>query len=156
MSEVRENHNCPYCLSPVGEHEERVRCPKCGVIHHADCWKTNGKCSVYGCDGWAAWSASITEKIAPHTEDHVELSVGELAGRPEARQQADASSPAVTRDRERMPCINCGKPVPPGKILCWDCRKSRFQIRMDNCTGPAVILLGGFIGIVALILRMVS
>jgi hypothetical protein len=27
-----------------------LQCPCCSTLHHADCWKYNGRCAVYGCD----------------------------------------------------------------------------------------------------------
>jgi predicted RNA-binding Zn-ribbon protein involved in translation (DUF1610 family) len=141
MSQVKENRNCPYCLSPVEEQDERVRCPRCGVVHHADCWKTNGSCSVYGCDGWAQWNAEITERIAPSSKQQVEVS-------------AVASQP---REAEQPPrCINCGRPVKPGHLLCFRCRKPSLAYKFDNCSGPTVVLLCGIAGIVALIVKALT
>jgi len=138
MSTVKENKNCPYCLSPVGDQEEKVRCPKCGVIHHADCWKANGSCSVYGCDGWAQWSAEIAERIAPDAGDQVDLS-------PAAVQTQDP--------RTAVQCINCGRPVKQGRLLCHKCSRSQLSLRMDNCFGPGLLIIVGLAVIATLVVR---
>lgn len=141
MRKPKENKNCPYCLSPVGADEDKVRCPKCGVVHHADCWRTNGSCSVYGCDGWALWSSEITERLAPEAEEQVEVS------------SAAATKAAV---REKVRCINCGREIKPGRLLCGRCGRSGLAYRFDNCFGPSVILVCGVTGIITLIVRALT
>ena len=44
-----ESQNCAICLSAVGPGEETTVCPACQAVYHADCWKENGGCAVYGC-----------------------------------------------------------------------------------------------------------
>jgi hypothetical protein len=41
--------NCAICLSPIGPEDEKAVCPACQAVYHADCWKENGGCAVYGC-----------------------------------------------------------------------------------------------------------
>jgi hypothetical protein len=43
--------SCPFCKDAVspGEAEGTVRCPTCGALHHADCWRDHGGCSIHGC-----------------------------------------------------------------------------------------------------------
>ena len=40
---------CPYCQMPIAADWELVRCPRCNTPYHAQCWKDNGGCAVYGC-----------------------------------------------------------------------------------------------------------
>ncbi len=42
---------CPYCRFPIKAGEEVVVCPSCAVPHHTDCWRENGGCTTYGCQG---------------------------------------------------------------------------------------------------------
>jgi hypothetical protein len=140
MRQVKENRNCPYCLSPVEPGEERVRCPKCGVIHHADCWKANGSCSVYGCDGWAVWSSQISEKLAPAAEGALEVT---------------GSEPAAS-GRQATLCIKCGQPVRRNQLVCWKCRHATGEVHyLENCFGPAVVALIGVAGVVSLVVKAV-
>lgn len=44
-------HLCPYCNFPVRRGEPAVTCPACRARYHADCWRDNGGCAVYGCRG---------------------------------------------------------------------------------------------------------
>ena len=44
-----DNHNCAICLSPIGPADDKAVCPACNAAYHADCWKENGGCAVYGC-----------------------------------------------------------------------------------------------------------
>ena len=141
MRKPEENRNCPYCLSPIGENEERVRCPKCGVLHHRGCWKTNGKCSVYGCDGWAVWSSGISERIAPDTDGPVDVS---------------AADPVAKKTTEAALCMRCGRAVKSDQLLCWNCLLKQKGHRWDNCAGPSIILVAGLIGIVTLIVRALT
>jgi hypothetical protein len=43
------SQNCAICLSPVGAADEQTVCPACQAVYHAECWKENGGCAVYGC-----------------------------------------------------------------------------------------------------------
>jgi TM2 domain-containing membrane protein YozV len=41
---------CPYCRTPIEpDSGERFLCTGCGTPHHADCFKENGGCTVFGC-----------------------------------------------------------------------------------------------------------
>jgi hypothetical protein len=138
MNVPNEVRNCPYCLNPVGQDDDKVRCPKCGVTHHADCWKANGRCSVYGCDGWAAWSDSISEKIAPSAQDAVVV---------------DETSQEQAREITR--CIRCGAEVGRNQMLCHSCRKKSNRYWLDYCLGGSVLILGSVIGCITLIVRAI-
>lgn len=135
MSTTHETRNCPFCLNPVLSTEEQVRCPKCGVVHHTDCWKANGRCSVYGCDGWAAWTESIAKRIAPTAEDAILVDKTEDTGQSNIQR-----------------CIKCGAEVGPKQVVCWECRKAERRHWFENCTGPAALMLGVFALIVKAIL----
>lgn len=41
---------CPYCRTPMDAAAgEELFCSGCGTPHHADCYKENGGCTVFGC-----------------------------------------------------------------------------------------------------------
>src|SRR5579872_4876548 len=44
-----DGQNCAICLSPIGPEDEKTVCPSCNAVYHAECWKENGGCAVYGC-----------------------------------------------------------------------------------------------------------
>lgn len=136
MKKSGKELNCPFCLNPVSP-EEAVRCPKCGVLHHIECWQLNGRCSVYGCDGWVVWSRQISERIAPSAPGKVEL----------VDSNTTATQQQVTR------CIKCGEPVKPNQVVCWRCRYVTSDKHfMENCFGPAAIVLSiGIAGVLLLI-----
>lgn len=139
MEKAKESSICPYCLSPIAEHEEHILCPVCGVAHHGECWRMNGKCSVYGCDGWQAWSADIAEKIAPKLKGGVHLE--------------DADLETTERPRYDGPvCMECGRPVKRGQLTCFKCRRKGFRF-LENCFGPSIIIVGGIIAAVTLLLK---
>ena len=140
MEKVNESANCPYCLSPIEGNAERIRCPVCGVVHHAECWRTNGKCSVYGCDGWQAWSGAIADKIAPKIRGDIDIDGAETE-----RSTSDVSAGPL--------CIDCGKPVRRGQLVCSSCKRGGLPGWLENCVGPSVIILGGLIAIVSLIVK---
>lgn len=140
MKRAKESVNCPYCLSPIEDDEEQIRCPVCGVAHHAECWHANGKCSVYGCDGWQAWSGPIADKIAPKIAGDIDI---DAAGT--ERSASGVSAEAL--------CMDCGKPVKRGQLVCGRCKRGDRPGWLENCTGPSVIILGGLIAIVSLIVK---
>lgn len=40
---------CPYCRAVIQEQDEVARCRKCRTAHHEECWREQGRCSVFGC-----------------------------------------------------------------------------------------------------------
>ncbi len=42
--------SCAYCLAPFQKGELVVKCPKCGLPHHFECWRENEGCAAYGCN----------------------------------------------------------------------------------------------------------
>lgn len=143
MEKARDTSNCPYCLSPIEATEEQIRCPVCGVVHHAECWQMNGKCSVYGCDGWQSWSGAISEKIAPRIREEIDIGDGETE--------------PVAHSQDTGPrCIECGQPVRPGQLVCPGCRGDWRPGWLENCSGPMLIMIGVFAGIVSLIVKGLS
>ena len=54
-SETTRNHLlgrvCPYFLTGIGAGVAVVICELCGMPHHADCWRENGRCTTFGCQG---------------------------------------------------------------------------------------------------------
>lgn len=142
MRKVTENRNCPYCLSMIDINEEKIRCPKCGVMHHTDCWKANGSCSVYGCDGWAIWTNQITERVAPDTVSNVDLT---------------KAGSVASRNQEVVRCIDCGVEVKPGQVTCWSCRRRNAgNYYFDNCAGPTILVLCGVISIITLVVKTLT
>lgn len=141
MEKPRENPICPYCLSPIQDQEEYILCPVCGVAHHTECWRTNGKCSVYGCDGWQEWSADVANNIAPKLTGDLDLDdVGV-----ELKQKAN----------DGQVCIECEKPVRRGHLTCFRCRAKHFRF-YDSCFGTGVIVLGGVVTVITLLLKGLS
>lgn len=140
MDKAKESANCPYCLSPIEDDAEKVKCPVCGVVHHAECWQANGKCSVYGCDGWQAWSGAIADRIAPKIEGEVDI-----------HDQVAVQSP--TRVDAPPLCIECGAPVKRGELTCGKCRKIGRPAIIDNCAGAGVVILAGIAVLVSLIVK---
>lgn len=138
MSATKDDPKCPYCLSPIEGVDDKVRCPKCGVAHHAGCWRANGKCSVYGCDGWVLWNDSITGRLAPETYDNVEIS-----------RAQDECEPAG----DPLRCMECGRPVKSGTLVCWNCRRRHRGHFFDNCSGPSALFALGLIALAALVLK---
>ncbi len=40
---------CPRCEKELAVDDQIVECPRCHMVHHADCWKENGGCARRGC-----------------------------------------------------------------------------------------------------------
>jgi len=115
-------------------------------MHHAECWKVNGKCSVYGCDGWQAWSGSIGDKISPKIEAEIDISGSNLGV-----MVSNARRGAKVKEEPAL-CIKCGRPVGPEEVTCRNCRRRNIHY-LEGCFGPSVLLLGVGIGIVTLMVK---
>ena len=42
---------CPFCRSAVLPSQDGIVCSACGIPHHCECWRLNGRCTTYGCIG---------------------------------------------------------------------------------------------------------
>jgi len=51
--EVIEGKTCPYCQGTFKPGVRTVTCSLCGMPHHEECWRANGGCTTYGCNGVA-------------------------------------------------------------------------------------------------------
>jgi hypothetical protein len=40
---------CPFCHALAGEVDRLWPCPRCGTVHHEDCARENGQCTILGC-----------------------------------------------------------------------------------------------------------
>jgi hypothetical protein len=40
---------CPYCQTTIKPRAEVISCARCGVSHHAECWRRNSGCTTFGC-----------------------------------------------------------------------------------------------------------
>lgn len=138
MEQTKEKQICPYCLSAIEENDEYILCPACGVAHHHECWQTNGKCSVYGCDGFQAWDSDIAGRIAPKLKGDVNLDSDDLEVAPRAY-----AGPV---------CIECGRRVRRGQLTCLKCRTKNTPL-YQGCFGTGVLFIGGFIALITLLLK---
>lgn len=137
MSRADEHTTCPYCLGAITEHEDKIRCPVCGVVHHFQCWQANGKCSVDGCEGWQVWSSDVSNLIAP-------------------KIKAEIDEPPKPPTPERLLCIECGEPVKRGQVVCLHCRLKSFRLPfIDNCATLSALLLGGMVALVWTIVKVI-
>lgn len=48
---------CPYCHAQFPDRLQTTECPKCGALHHVECFLEHGKCAVFAC------SARITTPL---------------------------------------------------------------------------------------------
>ena len=42
---------CPYCMEGFGPGDAITSCSRCSAIHHKSCWRENGHCTVFACNG---------------------------------------------------------------------------------------------------------
>ena len=153
--EREKNKECPFCQSAIRVDDEFVPCPKCGVEHHVECWGRNGKCSIHGCDGWAAWNGAIARKMAPKLDTSVDLSASDCVDAAELEPRARTAGTATAQVPKVERCIKCGAEVPAQTLLCGRCRGGPSHL-WENCSGPALLFLGGIVAIITLITRVLT
>lgn len=59
--------SCPYCRFPLKEGAAAERCDSCNSLHHEDCWRDGGGCSVLGCPEAGRAAATASAVAAPPT-----------------------------------------------------------------------------------------
>lgn len=83
---------CAICQSPLQPGEETASCPCCQARYHAECWRENQGCAVYGCSQ------------VPPTEARDRLEIA-----------------AAYWGREEKPCPVCGKTILAAAVRCRHC-----------------------------------
>jgi len=91
-SAVSVTGTCPFCQTAVEPGDEGVACTACGVGHHADCWRENTGCGVYGCSA------------APKVENRSAMEI-----------------PVSYWGQERKPCPKCGESIMAAALRCRNC-----------------------------------
>lgn len=86
------SQNCAICLSPIEAADEKVVCPSCNAVYHAECWSENGGCAVYGCSQVPAI---------------------------EKRQAIEI--PVSYWGKENKKCPNCGQEILAAAVRCRHC-----------------------------------
>jgi len=87
---------CPYCRTPIDPASgEEMLCTGCGTPHHADCYKENGGCTIFGCAN------------APSDEQKISVTGRDLAAPPPSQSGA----PSVTNLPQMLPGVGL---LPPG------------------------------------------
>ncbi|MCE5199627.1 MAG: hypothetical protein ABFD54_09890 [Armatimonadota bacterium] len=71
---------------------------------------------------------------------------------PQDTQEID--QPEQPQVAESVYCIKCGASIKPGHMLCRNCLRHRKRHFFENCFGPAVIALCGFVGLVTYIVKL--
>lgn len=56
---------CPFCQFPVKAGDEVQVCSRCGIPHHASCWRENGGCTTFGCRRLALDASSGVPDTTP-------------------------------------------------------------------------------------------
>ena len=96
---------CPYCQSPIQQHEAVMVCSACGMPHHAECWQENGRCTTFGCPG------------SPSGGDSVRSAPVRTAPQPAPRRTADG----------HLLCPTCGYAMTAFDTHCPRCANFHGQ-----------------------------
>jgi hypothetical protein len=51
---------CPYCRTPV--EDDPLECPACATVHHGECLREHGRCTVLGCRGRPGPALRVQER----------------------------------------------------------------------------------------------
>jgi hypothetical protein len=77
---------CPFCQSIILNGENIIKCPKCHIPHHRECWIEHGGCSIFGCNykkGAETINPTRRERFSalpivsssPFSEDNIDISL---------------------------------------------------------------------------------
>lgn len=86
------SQNCAICLSPIEPADEITTCPACQAVYHAECWRENGGCAVYGC-----------------------------AQVPAIEKRQVVEMPASYWGQENKKCPSCGQEILAAAVRCRHC-----------------------------------
>lgn len=141
---------CPYCRTEITATAPSRVCPACHTPHHADCWKENRGCTVYGC------------AMAPPDEEKISVSLP--AGTTPSSQLSGAPRPPVPyRTKTNAPGATsslawgivgfffCGIIFGCVAISHANKAKKLIQTQPDLYTGNGLSTAGLVIGIIDLV-----
>jgi|YNPNPStandDraft_1061719.scaffolds.fasta_scaffold07593_5 predicted nucleic acid-binding Zn ribbon protein len=120
-------HICPYCMSPIKEHERARVCASCGSVHHEECWEENRGCCVKDCP---QVSRVIDLDVPTQPPEKLVLSKETVES---ARPRASASV--------SNPCMRCGRQVPHGELYCPECAPGPAENQDARNLGPILVML---------------
>jgi predicted nucleic acid-binding Zn ribbon protein len=124
------NQTCPYCLSPIAEHDEVKTCEVCKAVYHSECWQENGGCSAKSCP-------SMNRRIEIDFETDNEVKSSLILTREEVE-----SSKQIKSINTSNPCVRCGRQVPSGELFCDKCKPVTLLEHDDvKNLGPILIML---------------
>jgi len=141
---------CPYCRAEIAPTDRTRVCPACHTPHHADCWKENKGCTVFGCS------------MAPPDEEKIAVTLPSGA---QAHRQALTPQPPVSAYRPKtnapgavsslvwgiLGFFLCGLIL--GIVAISNANKAKKLIREqpDTYTGEGLATAGLVIGIIDLV-----
>jgi Zn ribbon nucleic-acid-binding protein len=115
-SRLMRGAECPICVENFKEGESTISCPRCGLVHHVNCWMEQKNCSRYGC-GYPVQSAmmdALTVKV------NFETSIGAMHPLVKQQKNCPAGNP---RDQvpfqERQTLAYCPKCGQAYHVECW-------------------------------------
>ena len=89
---------CPFCKGEIKEDDIIVKCSKCDMPHHRDCWVENQGCTTFGCDG----TIQSADAAVPAQDFDIDV--------------ADNGQAAP-----EIFCTRCGTAIPAGDAFCTRC-----------------------------------
>jgi len=125
---------CPYCRAAFEPEDEVVTCPACGTVHHGDCLRDNGGCTVFGCSQ------------APVEEPRISVSSQDVA-RPNGTPAAANGNSAVAAPPPRLipppppPRSSSSVPPPPRP----DGAPDLVRIRSGYAATGPTFAFGGYV-----------
>jgi predicted amidophosphoribosyltransferase len=117
---------CPYCQTAIKRGEWIKVCPFCGVPHHWECWRENGGCTTYGCEG-----TLVDRGVDPARQ---------------ARAAVSGASPVVAA----RPCPKCGARFPVTEARCPKCGRERTADLLVSYRTSAPSQVTFFLGLIGL------
>lgn len=120
---------CPYCLSPLSDADNTVKCPICATQHHAECWQENDGCAVKNCE---KSTRPRPIEIEVDAEPHTMLVL--------SKESVEQVRPKVLR-RISNPCMKCGKQLPEGQLYCMECTPALEDNQDTRNVGPLLVML---------------
>jgi len=141
---------CPYCRAEITPTEQAQVCPACQTPHHADCWRENRGCTVFGCSLAPPDEERIAVTLPASAQTNRQSNLTPTPASP-YRPKTNAPGAVASLVMAILGFFFCGLIFGIAAISNANKAKKLIQAQPDVYTGGGLATAGHVLGIIDLV-----